>query len=203
MPIPNPSGMARPARTLSYSAVDEESLLLLDKPPTPLKPSLPPPKPRALLKASATNFACPTPSVPPPKPQALLRASAANFSCPTPSALVFGLLNSIMCIPTLYGYASIIFAAPVYRDFLPALSKLVLLSSVVHQLVFSGLSTLPFAIGQVQDAGLLFLSKMASIIAHELRGADDPAVAVSTCIALLGLSTSLTGAALILLGKLR
>ena len=107
-----------------------------------------------------------------------------------------------MCVPTLYGYASIIFRAPAYALYAPALAKLVLFSSVIHQLTFTCLSTLPFAIGQVQDAGLLFLSKMASIIAVEVEQMDEnPAAVVSTCIVLLGLATSLTGLSLIILGK--
>jgi hypothetical protein len=39
-----------------------------------------------------------------------------------------------------------------------------LVSSMVHQIAFSVCSTLPFAIGQVQDAGLIFLSNMATTI---------------------------------------
>ena len=45
------------------------------------------------------------------------------------------------------------------------LVKLVLFSSLVHQAAFSAQSSLPFAIGQVQDAGLIFLSKIAGEIA--------------------------------------
>lgn len=67
--------------------------------------------------------------------------------------VIYAFVNSIMCIPCLYGYAAVIFAHDVYQPHINALSKLVILSSVVHQICFTCLSTLPFAIGQVQDAG--------------------------------------------------
>jgi SulP family sulfate permease len=119
--------------------------------------------------------------------------------------VIYGIMNSIMCVPTLYGYASIIFRNPIFAPYTPALSKLVLLSSVVHQLCFTALSTLPFSIGQVQDAGLLFLSKMADTIAVEVwkDGEGDPGAVVSTTVVLLGAATSLTGICLVLLGRFR
>lgn len=52
-----------------------------------------------------------------------------------------------------------------YEAYLPQLAKLAFLSSAVHQTVFLLCSTLPFAVGQVQDVGLIFLSAMASSIA--------------------------------------
>ncbi len=64
--------------------------------------------------------------------------------------LVITLINSIMCIPCLYGYASVIFIHPAFSPHIASLSKLVLFSSVIHQICFSLFSTLPFAIGQVQ-----------------------------------------------------
>ena len=93
-----------------------------------------------------------------------------------------------MCVPCLYGYASVIFNHEVFQPHINALSKLVIASSVVHQFCFSIFSTLPFSIGQgessrmynmsclyvlsrksliitpvqpVQDAGLIFLSAMS------------------------------------------
>lgn len=68
--------------------------------------------------------------------------------------------------------------------------------------VFCLFSTLPFAVGQVQDAGLIFLSAMASSIAvytqkHDLG--DDAMIA--TTLVVLSISTTLLGAALIVTGK--
>lgn len=51
-----------------------------------------------------------------------------------------------------------------YEAYLPQLAKLAFLASAVHQAVFLLFSTLPFAVGQVQDVGLIFLSAMASSI---------------------------------------
>ena len=112
-----------------------------------------------------------------------------------------------MCVPCLYGYASVIFSHEVYQPHINALSKLVILSSVVHQFCFTIFSSLPFSIGQVQDAGLIFLSAMSHQIATEILkdGNSEEIVAevLSTTIVLLGLSTALLGVVLILGGKFR
>lgn len=60
--------------------------------------------------------------------------------------------------------------APVYAPHLALLAKLLFLSSAIHQLIFVLASSLPFAVGQVQDVGLIFLSAMASSVA----GASAP-----------------------------
>ncbi|CAM9441244.1 unnamed protein product, partial [Discosporangium mesarthrocarpum] len=73
-------------------------------------------------------------------------------------SLIYGAVNALLAIPCFYGYASIIFRHPVYSSFMPALAKLILFSSMVHQTMFGLLSSLPFAIGQVQDSGLIFLA---------------------------------------------
>ncbi|KAL7430923.1 hypothetical protein ACHAXH_003229, partial [Discostella pseudostelligera] len=130
--------------------------------------------------------------------------------------IVYALVNAIMCVPCLYGYASVVFAHDVYQSHINALSKLVIFSSLVHQCCFSIFSTLPFAIGQVQDAGLIFLSGMSHKIATSIlndhaagsvegSGYDDDVVAVivSTTIVLLGLATASLGGVLILAGKFR
>ena len=118
--------------------------------------------------------------------------------------IVYALVNSIMCIPCLYGYASVIFNHEVYQPHISALSKLVILSSVVHQFCFSTFSSLPFSIGQVQDAGLIFLSAMSHKIATSLinSGGSDEEI-LSTTIVLLGLSTACLGAVLIVAGKFK
>ena len=67
-------------------------------------------------------------------------------------AIIYGIVNTILTVPCMYGYALIIFSDPFFAPHLPMLCKLVLFSSAVHQIVFSISSTLPFAIGQVQDA---------------------------------------------------
>lgn len=68
-------------------------------------------------------------------------------------AVVFGLINGAVGLPALIAFAAIVFQDPTYTPYLGALCKLFFLSSAVHQFVFCWLSTLPFAIGQVQDVG--------------------------------------------------
>ncbi|ETP22342.1 hypothetical protein F441_04317, partial [Phytophthora nicotianae CJ01A1] len=49
------------------------------------------------------------------------------------NSLLYGVVNAIRAIPTMYGYAVIIFSHHAFADFMPALSKLVIFSSAVHQ----------------------------------------------------------------------
>jgi hypothetical protein len=48
------------------------------------------------------------------------------------NALMYGVINSILTIPTMYGYTVILFSHQDFSAFMPALSKLVIFSSVVH-----------------------------------------------------------------------
>ncbi|CAM9881498.1 unnamed protein product, partial [Ectocarpus fasciculatus] len=118
--------------------------------------------------------------------------------------LTYGGVNTMMAVPILYGYAAIIFRHPVFAPYMPALAKLVLFSSMVHQGVFSILSTLPFAIGQVQDAGLIFLSRMTTEVAGKVLLVGGTAEeAVATALAATALATASMGVALVLIGKLK
>eukprot|EP00729_Bicosta_minor_P001132 gene1132-11604_t len=88
-----------------------------------------------------------------------------------------------------------------FVPYIGSLTKLVLFSSVVHQTAFSLKSTLPFAI----DAGLIFLSTMASnIVNHMLneKTHTDEAI-LATVLCWLAMSTALLGCALWLTGKLQ
>ncbi|CAM9434688.1 unnamed protein product, partial [Sphacelaria rigidula] len=93
---------------------------------------------------------------------------------------------------------------PMYAPFMPALAKLVMFSSMVHQIMFSLLSTLPFAIGQVQDAGLIFLSRMTAAVANraisEGKTADE---AMATALVTTALGTAMLGVSLAIVGKLK
>jgi len=115
-------------------------------------------------------------------------------------------VNVIISVPGLYGYAAVIFNHPIYQDHMNALSKLVIFSSLIHQLSFTLFSTMPFAIGTVQDAGLIFLSSMASTIADRMLD-DDKDVSkkaiVSTTMVLLSAGTALLGIVLIVVGKFK
>ena len=88
-------------------------------------------------------------------------------------AAMYGVINAVVVAPVMVGFAAIIFRHPAFHTdpaVYPALVKLVLFSSMVHQASFSAFSSLPFSIGQVQDAGLIFLSKMASDLADATAG---------------------------------
>jgi SulP family sulfate permease len=99
-------------------------------------------------------------------------------------------------------FGSIIYRDEAFAPYMPVLIKLTVVSGMVHQVCFSTFSTLPFAVGQVQDAGLIFLSSMArSIVQYcQNQGYDDEALLATVTIG-LGIATALLGFALVLIGK--
>lgn len=116
--------------------------------------------------------------------------------------IVYALLNTTMSVPSLYGYASVIFNHDVFQPHIATLSKLVIWSSAVHQLAFVIFSSLSFAKAEVQDAGLLFLSCMTTFIAQSIvdeGGGID--VILSTTIVTLSIATASLGIVLMFLGK--
>lgn len=70
---------------------------------------------------------------------------------------MIGIINSAVLIPTMVGFTSIIYRDEFFSDpehnYFPELLKLVFLSAAIHQVCFLAFSSLPFAVGQVQDAG--------------------------------------------------
>jgi MFS superfamily sulfate permease-like transporter len=115
--------------------------------------------------------------------------------------LIYAVVNAIIAVPSLFGYAAVIFNNPVFSPHMNALSKLLIFSSLVHQLGFLIFSSLPFAIGTVQDAGLIFLSTMANTIANTMLddGHSDDEI-LSTTLALLCSGTALLGLVLVAMG---
>ncbi|KOO26113.1 sulfate permease family, partial [Chrysochromulina tobinii] len=124
----------------------------------------------------------------------LLGATKAPVAAPAPAALeesgataalkaiLYGFINTIVVTPVMIGFCAIIFRHEAFhRDptVYAQLVKLCLFSSAVHQAVFTATSSLPFAIGQVQDAGLIFLSKMACDLANEMEH-EPPEALLST-----------------------
>ncbi|KAG7393468.1 hypothetical protein PHYBOEH_006072 [Phytophthora boehmeriae] len=103
----------------------------------------------------------------------------------------------------MYGYALIIFSHPTFAVYTPALSKLVVFSSAVHQVIFTLLSSLPFAIGQVQDAGLIFLSTMATSICNSLGEDASTEAKVATTVVTIGIATASLGVCLVVMGRLK
>ena len=115
--------------------------------------------------------------------------------------LIYATVNVIIAVPSLFGYAAVIFNNPIYSSHMNALSKLLIFSSLIHQLGFLVFSTLPFAIGTVQDAGLIFLSTMANTIANTMidDGHTQDEI-LSTTLALLCSGTALLGLVLVAMG---
>lgn len=118
--------------------------------------------------------------------------------------IFYGFVNLVILTPVAISFTSIIFAHPIFYRHLPSLCKLVLFSSAVHQMSFTAFSTLPFAVGQVQDAGLIFLSAMAFDMVESMKkdGLDENTI-VSTVVVILSVGTALLGVALIIIGQLK
>jgi hypothetical protein len=175
--------------------------------------------------------------LPPPLPgasrQPLKAARAARVAARKskannrPSHLLL-LSYPVSSTPSLYGYAAVIFKHPIFHPYRNQLAKLVISSSLIHQLGFTMFSSMPFAIGMVQDAGLVFLSAMSGTIAdrvllhrhhHHKNGSsdddiydhdgtneydeNDAAIVLSTTLVLLSLGTAILGLILMVLGKFR
>ncbi|GIL50885.1 hypothetical protein Vafri_6858 [Volvox africanus] len=119
------------------------------------------------------------------------------------SAVVFGIINAVVSMPTLIAYTAIVFKAPLYTPYIDSLCRFFFFSSGIHQLVFVALSTLPFAIGQVQDVGLIFLSAMASDIALQVTGPDAAAVALGSSLLAMTLSTFIVGLLTVFVARLK
>lgn len=109
-------------------------------------------------------------------------------------AVVFGVINTLVGLPALVAFASIVFQSPVYSPYVSKMAKMFFFSSAIHQLSFTLLSSLPFAVGQVQDVGLIFLSAMATSIASitEEKGLGVE-VALGTTLITFAFATLLTG----------
>ncbi|KAF1777595.1 SLC26A/SulP transporter domain [Phytophthora cactorum] len=140
----------------------------------------------------------------------LLRSKDGPVLTPTQRKIkigLYGVLNTVILVPLMISFAQIIFRDPEFQPYMNDLVKLVLVSAAVHQICFTCVSSLPFAMGQVQDAGLIFLSAMCSSIIkslHEMRGDDFSMEEVlATTLFTMAVSTAVLGAALIITGKLR
>lgn len=131
--------------------------------------------------------------------EALPKSKIANFM----QSVLYGLVNSILTIPCMFGYAAIIFSHPDFRQSLPVLSKIVLFSSVVHQVCFTLKSSLPFSIGQVQDAGLIFLSTMSTSMVNNMQPDATLEEKIATVLVALALGTALLGLVVFIIGKVQ
>lgn len=126
----------------------------------------------------------------------------ANEAPNPPSiSITYGLINSAIVVPVLISFGSIIYHDDFFRPYIPLLVKLCVVSGVCHQICFSTFSSLPFAVGQVQDAGLIFLSKIASDLVRRCKeeGHNDEEILATVTIG-LGLCTALLGLGLLIIG---
>lgn len=119
-------------------------------------------------------------------------------------AAVIGLLDVMLALPVMASFAAIIFQDKFFAPYIGDLVKMVCLSSALHQVVFTLSSTLPFAMGQVQDVGLIFLSAIATHVATAGRhaGVSDEET-LATVLVTLTLSTTIVGLLIITTGAVR
>ncbi|KAI8107618.1 hypothetical protein M9435_002646 [Picochlorum sp. BPE23] len=119
----------------------------------------------------------------------------ASFPSSDPvRAAVFGMINATAGIPALIAFASIVFQHPHYSPFLDLLCKFFFVSSALHQSVFNVFSTLPFAMGQVQDVGIIFMSGMATSIAdYASKEGLSVETALGTSLLTMTVSTVIVG----------
>lgn len=133
-----------------------------------------------------------------------LKEEFASQSTPLLVSLLYGIVNTSIVLPVLMSFGSIIYHDDFFRPYLSVLMKLTVVSGAVHQITFSSVSSLPFAVGQVQDAGLIFLGAMAKDIVRRLKGmgVDDESILATATIG-LSIFTALLGGALILVGRFK
>jgi MFS superfamily sulfate permease-like transporter len=143
------------------------------------------------------------------KEQQLYAATEKEKDHPIWISFMYGMINATIVMPVVMSFGSIIYRNEVFHPYMPVLIKLTLISGVVHQVCFSSLSSLPFAVGSVQDAGLIFLSSMAGQMVEYCKSqqqkdddySDDRLLATVTVG--LATATAILGGALILVGKLK
>lgn len=137
------------------------------------------------------------------------KPSATNPSSDPLMGSLYGLIAAVCSIPSMSAYSALIFSHDRFADHLPLLIRLTLLSACVHQCTMLIGSQLPWAIAQVQDAGIVYLATMALRIVDQIDGpatSDSSGIsaeALATTLAAVSMATALTGAALFAIGKLR
>lgn len=106
----------------------------------------------------------------------------------------------VQALPVTIAFASVMYSHPMFASALPQLSRLLVLSNSAQQLVATLLSRLPWAVGQVQDLGLIFLAAMTSDIAEHLAGEPHDKI-IGTALLACALSTVILGVALVFFGR--
>ncbi|KAI3438511.1 hypothetical protein D9Q98_000939 [Chlorella vulgaris] len=117
-------------------------------------------------------------------------------------AITFGLINTCAGVPALIAFCAVVFKDPAYEPWIEPLCKFFFLASAVHQAVVCCLSAVPYAVGQVQDVGLIFLSAMASSIAAACAADGySAAAALGTSLLTMAVSTFVVGLGLVAVAK--
>ena len=119
-------------------------------------------------------------------------------------AAFVGLINAIIGMPVMLSFTAIIFRHRFFDPYISPLVKVVFLSSALHQTVFAAGSSMPFAVGQVQDVGLIFLSAMASGVVDDCKEAGiSDANTLATALATLTVATVTVGLLIVATGALK
>ncbi|KAF8062987.1 hypothetical protein HT031_003826 [Scenedesmus sp. PABB004] len=182
------------------------------------------PPPRAAEAPGVVAFASPEPGAPALPPGAGSPApapGAAAAAAPAAAApgegaggkrrggslrndVIYGIINAVVGIPTMISFAAIVYQDPIYKPLLGQLARIAFFSAAVHQAVFTACSTLPFAVGQPQDVGLIFLSAMATGVADIGRdqGLSDKVI-VGTALLTLTVATVVVGLLTVAVAKFR
>ena len=123
-------------------------------------------------------------------------------------AICYGLINFVCILPVVVAFAHIVCAdAEFFEPFFPYILKVVIMSSFVHQTVFCMYSGLVFAIGQVQDVGLIFLAAITKSVLARAKAENtntswsDREEIVATCLWACGVATMLCGVAVRAIGR--
>ena len=126
-----------------------------------------------------------------------------EMEMPFSLSVLYGAINCTIVLPVIMSFGNIIYRDNAFLPYMPVLIKLTLFSGMIHQLCFSIFSTLDFAVGSVQDAGLIFLSKMAHDMVHYCRVKDyDDDIMLATVTVGLGCAAAALGVGLMIIGKL-
>jgi SulP family sulfate permease len=133
-----------------------------------------------------------------------VKSSPEDQGNPVWVCVMYGLINATIVLPVIMSFGNIIYQDIAFAPYAPVLIKLTMVSGVVHQICFSSLSTFKFAVGSVQDAGLIFLSSMAKdmVVYCRSHGHDDETMLATVTVG-LSVATACLGVALILIGRLR
>jgi SulP family sulfate permease len=115
-----------------------------------------------------------------------------------------GLVDCTIALPLQTSFAAIIFRDPYFHPLLGSLVKLVFLSSALHQLTVFACSSMPYAVGQVQDVGLIFLSAIASAVVQQCSTAGvTPENTMATVLTAVTAATGVVGILLVCTGALK